>query len=47
MQDAHDQEASRTMIKGKSSKKGSSEMDGLAFVSKGAANRPIGWIGEQ
>jgi hypothetical protein len=32
MQDAQEQEASRSIIKGKSSKQGPSEMPGIAFV---------------
>jgi hypothetical protein len=37
MQDAQEQEASRSMIRGKSSQTGPSEMVGIAFVSEGAA----------
>jgi hypothetical protein len=39
MQDAQEQEASRSMIRGKSSQTGPSEMVGIAFVSEGAANQ--------
>jgi hypothetical protein len=42
MQDAQEQEASRSMIKGKSSKTGSSEMAGITSVSEGAANQ-VDW----
>jgi hypothetical protein len=42
MQDAQEQEASRSMIKGKSSHTGPSEMAGIVFVSEGAANQ-VDW----
>jgi len=42
MQDAQKQKASRSMFKGKSSKKSLSEMAGIAFFSKGAANQ-VDW----
>jgi hypothetical protein len=42
MQDAQEQEASRSMIRVKSSKKAPSEMAGIAFVSEGAANQ-VDW----
>jgi hypothetical protein len=38
MQDAREQEASRSMIRGKSSKKDPSKMAGIAFCLEGAAN---------
>jgi hypothetical protein len=37
--DAQVQEASRSMVRGKSLKKGPSEMAGIAFVSEGVANQ--------
>jgi hypothetical protein len=43
MQDAQEQEASRSMFKGnKSSKKGLNEMAGIAFISEGATNQ-VDW----
>jgi hypothetical protein len=39
MQDAQEQEASRSIIRGKSSEQGLSKMAGIAFVSEGAANQ--------
>jgi hypothetical protein len=42
MQDVEEQEASRSMIRGKSSKQGLSEMAWIAFVSVGATNQ-VDW----
>jgi hypothetical protein len=43
MQDAQEQEASKSMFKGsKSSKKGPNEMTGIALCSEGAANK-VDW----
>jgi hypothetical protein len=42
MQDAHEQEDSRSMFRGKSSKKGLSEMAGITFCSEGATNH-VDW----
>jgi hypothetical protein len=42
MQDAQEQEASRSMIRGKSSKTGPSKMAGIDFVSEGATNQ-VDW----
>jgi hypothetical protein len=39
MQDAQEQDPSRSMIRGKSSKKGPSDMAGITFVSEGATNQ--------
>jgi hypothetical protein len=44
MQDAQEQEASRSMIRGKSLKQGLNEMAGIDFISEGAANR-VDWRG--
>jgi len=44
MQDAQERKASRSMIKGKSSKTGPSKMAGIDFVSEGAANQ-VDWRG--
>jgi hypothetical protein len=41
-QDAQAQEASRSMFKGMYSKKGLSEMEGISFVSEGAAEQ-VDW----
>ena len=42
MQDAQEEEAYRSMIRGKSSKTSLSEMVGIAFVSEGATNQ-VDW----
>jgi hypothetical protein len=41
MQDAQEEEVSRSMTKGKSLKTGMTKMAGIAFVSEGAANRVV------